>query len=191
MDCPYITKSGDRGKTSLMQTRLKKSNPAIAFIGSLDEINSYVGLIVSHLKYQEPTDNHNLTSLLLNIQNQLLNVGGCINGNIEITEQYHLWIEEQSNLFFQKIKLVNNFILPGGSVLSSYFHITRCIIRRSETLFWQYQDYKEIQMQEQSESETYVGKYINRLSDLFFILGRLCGQNDELIWKVGKIFYEQ
>ncbi|QEK38058.1 cob(I)yrinic acid a,c-diamide adenosyltransferase [Candidatus Cytomitobacter indipagum] len=190
MNCPYITKSGDKGKTSIMNKRLAKYSPLICFIGALDEINSNIGLILSHINEKNFSD-LNLTKLLLNIQNQLLNIGGYMSGgNITIDEKYHLYIEEQSNLFFKNLKNANNFVFPGGSMLSSYIHITRCIIRRSETIFWQYINQANSESESQPESQ-HVGQYINRLSDLFFVLGRLHGQKNELLWKVGEFLYEQ
>ncbi len=170
MKCPYITKTGDKGKTSIMNSRVNKNSSIIKFLGALDEVNSYFGLIINYAPEE-------LTKTFLNIQNQLLNIGGFISGgNIEITTEYHEWIEKNTDIFFSNLTNANNFVLPGGSILSSHLHIVRCIIRRSETLLWEIENNNEN-----------IAKYINRLSDFVFVLGRLYSGDKEHLWKVGKI----
>ncbi len=174
MGCPYITKTGDKGKTSIMNQRLAKSSFLIQFLGALDETNSHIGLIL-HYSSEE------LKPVFLSIQNQLLNIGGFMSGgDIKIDESYSKWIEDQSAHFYKRLTNVNNFVLPGGSILSSHIHIARCIIRRSETLFWNVGEEK---------IDTNIAKYINRLSDLLFVLARLHNEEGEHIWKIGEIEY--
>ncbi|QEK38531.1 cob(I)yrinic acid a,c-diamide adenosyltransferase [Candidatus Cytomitobacter primus] len=175
MNCPYITKTGDKGKTSIMNKRVYKNSDLIQFLGGLDEINSYIGLIVNYAP-------DNLKKTLMSIQNQLLNIGGFISGgSIEINDKYHSWVEAESNEFFKALENANNFVLPGGSILSSHLHIARCVIRRVEILFWK--------LDEDTRCD-HIAKYMNRLSDLFFVLSRLHGESKECLWQIGEIDYD-
>ena len=180
-NCPYVTKSGDKGRTSIIGKRIDKNSELIKFLGSLDELNSYIGMIVNYV--QDTKD-------LLSIQNQLLNIGGNISGgNIKIDENYVHWLESKINHLYANLQDTANFILPGGSILSSFIHITRCITRKAEVLFW---DLEKIEKESKSnQNYAIIGKYLNRLSDFFFVLARIHKGENEHLWKMGEIEYEQ
>ncbi|WP_187440131.1 cob(I)yrinic acid a,c-diamide adenosyltransferase [Candidatus Nesciobacter abundans] len=172
MNCSYITKNGDKGKTSTSSGIVPKNSNLISFIGNLDESNSYIGLCLNYCKDKD------LLEILLKVQNQIFNIGAKINGaNLEITEEYHIWIENKANFFFKKLKPIHNFVLPGGSLFSSHLHICRTILRRTELAFWAC---------EEEHRDVNIGKYLNRISDFFFIIARVYN-NEEIQWEVGKI----
>ncbi|USO00645.1 MAG: cob(I)yrinic acid a,c-diamide adenosyltransferase [Alphaproteobacteria bacterium] len=171
--CPYVTKTGDKGKTSIIGKRADKNSTIIQFLGSLDEVNCYIGMVRNYA-------DSNLTNILITIQNQLLNVGANVSGSeIIINEKYTEWVEEHIEHFYQSVGETHNFVLPGGSILSSFIHITRAIIRRSETLLWSLENINP-----------HVATYMNRLSDLFFVLGRFTNEQEDIVWKVGQLNYE-
>jgi cob(I)alamin adenosyltransferase len=174
------TKTGDDGTTGLQgNARVSKSNPRIIAYGTVDEANTVLGIILS---YELDDD----IAVLLNlIQNELFVVGADLsNPNLtdkknRVTTDMISNLEKNIDKYDAELSPLTNFILPGGNIVASQLHHVRAVIRRAETQI--------VSLNEQETINTNCIKYINRLSDLFFILGRIvnkrCGQKD-IIWKV-------
>lgn len=165
------TKTGDNGMTSLFDnTRHKKSDLVFEVLGTIDELNSTLGFI--HLyKHKEIVD------LTKQLQSDLFFLGGLIAGanlTIEYLEKKTDDLEKKIDFYSEKLEPLTNFILPGGSIFCSYFMFSRAICRRLERLLVRY------------ESNVYYIKFINRLSDLLFTLGRYSNKLDDInehMWK--------
>ena len=174
------TKTGDDGTTGLQgNSRVSKSHPRIIAYGTIDEANAVLGIISS---YELDED----IAVLLNlIQNELFVVGADLsNPNLKdeknrVTSDMIYNLEKTIDKYEEELSPLTNFILPGGNIVASQLHHVRTVIRRSETFI--------ILLSEQEKINNNCIKYVNRLSDLFFVLGRISnkrsGQND-IIWKV-------
>jgi len=174
------TKTGDDGTTGLQGNyRVSKSHPRIIAYGTVDEANAVLGIILS---YELDED---IAILLKLIQNELFIVGADLsNPNLEdnknrVTSEMIYNLEKNIDKYEEELSPLTNFILPGGNIATSHLHHVRTVIRRAETCI--------ILLSEQEKININCIKYINRLSDLFFVLGRLLnkrsGQQD-IIWKV-------
>ncbi|MEI7595354.1 MAG: cob(I)yrinic acid a,c-diamide adenosyltransferase [Bacteroidota bacterium] len=179
------TKTGDNGETSLIGgTRVKKNHPRVEAYGTVDELNSFVGLL------KDLTTSNTIKDQLLSIQNKLFIIGSCIatepNKNKhqyncdkqpKINEADITYLEEQMDLLSKQLPEMRSFILPGGHLLVSYSHITRTVCRRTERVV--------LKLASESEVDHLLIKYLNRLSDFFFILARyfsLIENVDEITW---------
>ena len=174
------TKTGDDGTTGLQGNfRVSKSNPRIIAYGAIDETNAVLGIIQSY-KLDEDI------SILLNlIQNELFVVGADLsNPNMEnkknrVTEDMILNLEKNIDKYECELEPLTNFILPGGTILASQLHHIRTVTRRAETYI--------IMLSEREKINDNCLKYVNRLSDLFFVLGRVLNKRSgkkDIIWKV-------
>ena len=171
-----ITKTGDSGYTSLADgKRYPKDHPLIELIGTLDEANSFIGLLSARVK-----EDHRET--LESIQSRLFDIGaaaatGVIRGQWSILAGE---IEDKAELLNARLTPLQEFVLPGGSETVAFAHITRSVVRRAERAYWSVT--KTLEHFQDSE----VGIYLNRLSDYFFILARVCAYENgvaEVIWK--------
>lgn len=175
------TKQGDKGFTKLLGgTSVPKSHPKVEAYGTIDELNSFIGLI------RDSTTLDSIRQDLLTIQNKLFVCEAIIaSDNPEnlkslpnITESEIVFLEVAIDKMNMDLPELKNFILPGGSVIVSYSHVARCVCRRAERAV--------IQCCDLSEQEQMVLKYLNRLSDYFFVLARWFGKMNnsaEVIWK--------
>jgi len=158
---------------------VSKSHPRIIAYGTIDEANAVLGIVLS---YELDKD---IITLLDLIQNELFIVGADLsNPNMEdqknrVTIDMINNLEKNIDKYEEELSPLTNFILPGGNIIASQLHHVRTIIRRAETCV--------IQLSEQEKINNDCVKYLNRLSDLFFVLGRVLnkrnGQKDR-IWKV-------
>ena len=166
------TKTGDAGKTSLIGgTKVPKSHIRIETYGTVDELNSYIGLLNDHL-----TDTHT-RNILREIQDRLFTVGASLACDPEKEtkmripdlkeEDIHL-LEQEMDQMNEQLPAMKFFILPGGHPAVSTAHIARCVCRRAERLCVQLQ-------QEDMFIEPIVLKYMNRLSDYLFVVARYTG----------------
>jgi len=174
------TKTGDDGTTGLQgNSRISKSHPRIIAYGTIDEANAVLGIISS---YELDED----IAVLLNlIQNELFIVGADLsNPKLEdeknrVTSDMIYNLEKNIDKYEEELSPLTNFILPGGNTVASQLHHVRTVIRRAEICI--------VLLSEQEKINNNCIKYVNRLSDLFFVLGRVSnkrsGQND-IIWKV-------
>ncbi len=167
-DWKIYTKTGDKGETSLIGgTRVPKYHQRIEAYGTLDELNSYIGLIRDLIN--QPTLSEELLSIercLFIAESQLAtDTNATITKALpEIAESDIELLENAIDKMNESLKPLQNFILPGGHPISSHCHIARCICRRAERI--------TIQLSTSNEVAPLVIKYINRLSDYLFVLAR-------------------
>ena len=168
------TKTGDEGKTSLFGGgRVKKNNLRISAYGTVDELNSHIGLIRDHL-VEEAVIQH-----IIRIQSKLFTLGAMLatppdkeklkNGSdrlkIEKIETQEIeFLEKQMDLMNEDLEAMTHFILPGGHPIVSYCHIARCVCRRAERITVELADIESV--------DHHVLIYLNRLSDYLFVLAR-------------------
>lgn len=183
MSTKIYTKTGDQGKTSLIGgTKVPKSHIRIESYGTVDELNSYLGLISDLI-----TDEHSKT-ILKEIQDRLFTIGSSLacdpdkDTKMEIPdlkEEDVVLLEKEIDAMNETLPAMKNFILPGGHPAVSTTHIARCVCRRAERAC--------VNMQQQEMFvDPLVIKYINRLSDYLFVLARYIGHIlnvPEVIWK--------
>ncbi|MBX3457444.1 MAG: cob(I)yrinic acid a,c-diamide adenosyltransferase [Candidatus Paracaedibacteraceae bacterium] len=173
------TKGGDKGKSSLgCGTRLLKSDLRFEAIGSVDEANAAIGVACVHA-------NDMLAQILYRVQNDLFDVGAdlCMpdlaQSALRIVETQVVWLENQIDAFNESLNPLTSFILPGGTVLAASLHLARTIVRRAERVI--------VALSQETQLNLEVVKYMNRLSDLLFVLSRVAnanGQND-VLWVPG------
>jgi len=164
------TKTGDKGYTSLIGgTRVPKHHLRIESYGTVDELNSYIGLI----RDQELTEYDK--EILKQIQDRLFTIGSSLAADPEkskmIIPDLHAedveLLEKEMDRMNERLPELRHFILPGGSNAISYCHIARCVCRRAERL--------SVHLAEESKVDEQVNIYLNRLSDYLFTLARLIG----------------
>lgn len=182
------TKTGDTGTTSLIGgKRVKKNNLRIESYGTIDELNSYIGLI----KDQKGIGNNDKNSLL-KIQHELFVIGAMLatapdketlkNGKERVTiskinKHSILFLEEEIDKMDEKLPQMTHFILPGGHQTVSFCHIARCVCRRAERL--------SVELNEKEKVSNELIIYLNRLSDYLFTLARKLSKEllvDEIKW---------
>ncbi|WP_396169708.1 cob(I)yrinic acid a,c-diamide adenosyltransferase [Flavobacterium sp.] len=168
------TKTGDNGTTALFGgTRVPKDHIRIESYGTVDELNSYIGLI-----RDQEIDNH-YKEILIEIQDRLFTVGAILatppekevkkNGelrlqNLGIIDSDIDLLENEIDSMEEALPPMTHFVLPGGHTTVSYCHITRCICRRAERL--------AVQLDHNEPIPGIVIMYLNRLSDYLFVLAR-------------------
>ncbi|QTN38652.1 cob(I)yrinic acid a,c-diamide adenosyltransferase [Cryomorphaceae bacterium] len=165
------TKKGDSGATSLIGgTRVAKHDLRIASYGTIDELNSYLGVV------RDAAGMDQVTEQLIEIQDRLFTIGSSLasdperskmaipdlrDSDVQLLEQ---WMDEMD----AKLPELKAFILPGGHLAVSHSHVARTICRRAERLV--------TELRGQSFVDPLVLTYLNRLSDYLFVMGRLLGQ---------------
>ena len=176
------TKTGDEGQTGLIGgTRVAKNDPRLEAYGTVDELNSFIGVICIH-----PIDDK-VISFLHQIQNQLFTIGSHLATDISkvklhtsaiLCDQVVTLIEQEIDRLDFGLPELTNFILPGGSMVGAQCHICRTITRRLERRLF---DLNEIQVVDKQ-----ILVYVNRLSDYFFVLSRyltIQAGGKEIYWK--------
>ncbi|WP_210463814.1 cob(I)yrinic acid a,c-diamide adenosyltransferase [Rufibacter roseolus] len=176
------TKTGDKGETSLIGgTRVKKSHLRIEAYGTVDELNSFLGVV------RDQEVNGERQQIFSEIQDRLFTIGSTLatdpvkEGKVQ-TPDLHLtdiqFLEEQMDLLDEQLPPLRNFILPGGHQAVSFCHVARTVCRRAERLV--------IALQEESHVDDLVVQYLNRLSDFLFVLSRAMALElgvEEITWK--------
>lgn len=177
------TRGGDKGLTSLGNgARVPKFDIRVSAYGGLDEANSVIGVALLHVEDPDVRD------VLLVAQNDLFDVGAdmcrpeqvdAAKQPLRVTAQQVLAVEQQIDRFNESLSPLTSFVLPGGSPASAYLHLGRTVMRRAE------RDMAELATKESINAEAL--KYVNRLSDLLFVLGRyLNGRGTgDVLWKPG------
>jgi len=174
------TKTGDAGETALFGgRRLPKSHLRIEAYGTVDELNSYLGLV------RDCTEDDELRLLLKDIQERLFSLGACLAtdpAKNTTPSGLHLFdveiLEKQIDAMEAGLPPLKNFILPGGHTTVSFCHIARCVCRRAERLV--------VALNLTEPVDPILIKYLNRLSDYLFVLARLFSKKlgaAEVIWK--------
>jgi cob(I)alamin adenosyltransferase len=183
MSLKIYTKTGDLGKTSLIGgTKVPKSNIRIETYGTVDELNSFIGLLNDHI-----TDHHS-KQILKEIQDRLFTIGSSLACDPDkepkmklpdLNEKDVELLEQEIDKMNESLPEMRSFILPGGSLAVSVAHVARCVCRRAERHC--------VQMQEQQVFiDPLVIKYMNRLSDHLFVMARYIGHITdvkEIEWK--------
>lgn len=182
-----VTKTGDSGTTGIAgNIRLEKYHPRIETIGLIDELNSLIGIGIAELQLaleKQPIPEHSALEALViewsDIQHELFNLGGELSmpGNALVTENAVNTLEEQLMIYNELLPPLKEFILPGGSPLVAKTHYIRAISRKVERALWALNSHDPV--------NTHSLKYLNRLSDYFFITARMIAkitETPELFW---------
>lgn len=161
------TKKGDKGKTGLIGgTRVPKDSVRIESYGTVDELNSYIGLL------RDSIDNESVFSQLLEIQDRLFTMGSLLAADPEkssmklptLKESDVFYLEECIDEMELQLEPMKTFVLPGGHVVVSHIHIARCVCRRAER--------GVVSLSTEAPIDELVLAYLNRLSDYLFVLSR-------------------
>jgi cob(I)alamin adenosyltransferase len=177
------TKTGDKGGTSLIGgVRVAKSHIRIESYGTVDELNSFLGMV------SDMCNNNQVTLALREIQDRLFTIGSALATNPgkdvkmklpDLHETDVAWLEQEIDKMNEVLPEMRSFILPGGNLASSACHVARCVCRRAERIC--------VKMQEQNEFiQPLIIKYLNRLSDYLFVLARYIGHINnapEIPWR--------
>jgi cob(I)alamin adenosyltransferase len=175
------TKKGDTGTTQLIGgLRVPKHNLRIESYGTVDELNSWLGLIRDSVVDEHSKD------LLKEIQDRLFTIGSLLASDPEssrmklpdLHEQDVELLEKEMDGMDEVLPPLKTFVLPGGNPVNSMCHIARCVCRRTERLV--------VQLSESEKVEPIILKYLNRLSDYLFVLSRKISfdaKSEEVPWK--------
>ncbi|MET0453532.1 MAG: cob(I)yrinic acid a,c-diamide adenosyltransferase [Mycobacterium sp.] len=178
------TRTGDDGSTGLSDfSRVSKNDPRLAAYADCDETNAAIGVAVALGAPDE-----RLTALLRQIQNDLFDAGADLSTPVianpehpplRITQPYIDRLEKWCDEFNESLPALNSFILPGGTALSALLHVARTVARRAERSAW-------LAIETHGDSVSVLpAKYLNRLSDLLFILSRAANPDGDVLWKPG------
>jgi cob(I)alamin adenosyltransferase len=173
------TGGGDRGETSLGDgTRVPKLDCRIAAFGAVDELNSHIGLA---LAAELPNE---LRDMLTRVQNELFDLGADLSVPFGVTDRLRISdaqiseLEHDCDRFNAELPDLTSFVLPGGSEVAARLHVARAVCRRAER--------EALEAAEQIEINQLALVYLNRLSDLLFILARTANAGGpEPLWKPG------
>ncbi|MCX7338129.1 MAG: cob(I)yrinic acid a,c-diamide adenosyltransferase [Alphaproteobacteria bacterium] len=175
------TKGGDTGKTSLgNQKRVSKTDPRIEAIGTVDEANAFIGFAVIHCAAP-------IIDIIHTIQNDLFDVGAdlCVpedpsldHAPLRITKNHIKNIENIIDRLNATLPPLTSFVLPGGTSASAALHVARTVVRRAE---------RRVLVLNTAINPMII-QYLNRLSDLLFVLARIANQeitNGDILWTPG------
>jgi len=179
------TKTGDKGDTGLIGgSRISKSDLRIIAYGEVDEANSHIGLIISNFEKNSIFDD--VKKILLNVQQDLFVLGAELanpntlkDDNMLVKREMISTIEKYIDNFDSELAPISNFILPGGSIESSLLHICRTVVRRAET--------SAVALAKEQIINQEILTYLNRISDLFFVLARVTNKRqkrNDIPWKL-------
>ncbi len=173
------TKLGDGGETHLGDmSRVPKTDPRIEAYGTVDELNAQIGVALTIEDLDEQ-----YAQWLRRIQNDLFDVGADIAAppdpgreRLRVVPEQTKWLEERCDEVNADLLPLKSFVLPGGTPAAAQLHVCRTVCRRAERL--------AVACGDQASAE--VVRYLNRLSDLLFILSRGANQGDEPLWEPGR-----
>ena len=169
------SKKGDKGKTSLIGGKIvDKHNLSVDAYGTIDELNSFIGLLKDYVEDKK------INEVLHNIQLKLFSVGSILasagdnnfSDKVSIEKKDIEDIESNIDNMNNQLPDLKNFIIPGGHKISSYCHVCRSICRRAERRISELNNLYKI--------NPYILSYINRLSDYFFVLSRHIKHSDNV-----------
>ena len=168
------TRTGDDGTTGLGDgTRVAKDDPRVEAYGTVDELNSVLGMLLAEEVHLD------VRTCLTRVQHELLDLGGelCIPGYTAITPEHVARLENELDGFNAPLPPLKEFILPGGSRAAAVCHLARTVCRRAER--------RTYTLHTGSPLNPQALEYLNRLSDLLFVLGRVIARHDkgtEVLW---------
>jgi cob(I)alamin adenosyltransferase len=169
------TKTGDDGTTGLGDgSRVAKDSARVTAYGTVDEANSSIGLLLAAPLQDD------IRGLLTTVQHQLFDLGGelCIPGHAAISDDDVAALERQLDLYNEPLPPLKDFILPGGGEAAARCHLARTIVRRAER--------EAVTLSHHDAVRPEAIRYLNRLSDLLFVLARVLARADgqgEVLWK--------
>jgi cob(I)alamin adenosyltransferase len=177
------TRTGDDGMTTLSDlSRTSKTDSRLAAYADVEEANAHLGLAMSH-----GTLSAELVAVLVRVQNELFDLGADLATPIaenpefpplRVEQSYVDWLEEQCDRFNEELKPLRSFILPGGDPATAALHLARVTVRRAERTTW-------AALEAHQDMNPLTARYLNRLSDLLFILCRVAHAGSEILWKPG------
>ncbi len=179
------TRTGDDGTTNLGDmSRTGKNDPRLRAYADVDEANSAIGLAIAAGKLRQ-----DVVELLTRIQNELFDLGADLSTPVidnpeheplRVTELYVTRLEEACDKYNEELAPLRSFILPGGTVEASHLHVARTVVRRAERSTWAAIDMYHGGMNQLAAT------YLNRLSDLLFILARVANKDiGDVLWQPG------
>ena len=182
-----VTRTGDSGSTGLADgTRVAKDHARIAALGSVDELNSQIGLLLTETLAPD------VRAVLMKIQNDLFDLGGALAlpTNDTIAESKIAWLEEQITFYNSRLPPLREFILPGGSRAGALCHVARTVARRVERDLVALAHFDDLNnAKPESPQKTlpqHALPFLNRLSDLLFVLSRIINKEE----KAAEVFWE-
>jgi cob(I)alamin adenosyltransferase len=173
------TRTGDDGSTGLGDgARVPKESLRVEAYGTVDEANCAIGVVLAIPNL--PAD---VSGCLLEVQHDLFDLGGelCIPGYRTVTPAYTLRLEAKLDEFNETLPPLKDFILPGGGPAAAACHVARAVCRRAERRSWSLARVEEVAPD--------VLRYLNRLSDLLFVIARLLARHEqgtETVWRRGR-----
>jgi len=180
------TRTGDDGTTSLGDmSRTGKNDPRLKAYADVDEANSSIGLAVAVGELRA-----DIVELLIGLQNDLFDVGAdlCtpvvdnpVHEPLRVTNEYIERLEAACDTFNEEVEALRSFILPGGTIGAAHLHIARTVARRAERSTWAAIDMYH------GGVNVLAATYLNRLSDLLFILARVANkERGDVLWEPGR-----
>ena len=173
------TRTGDRGKTSLFSgKRVYKDNLRVEAYGTIDELNSVIGVAVSYIKVGKiKKDARQLRRVLLGIQSDLFYIGSYLADLPDIIDDINLTerveeAEKSVDYFLAVLPPITNFVLPGGGSLGAFLHLARTVARRAERQL--------VKLSGKEKVDERAIKYINRLSDLLYAAARFANNLEKV-----------
>ncbi|MFF3443472.1 cob(I)yrinic acid a,c-diamide adenosyltransferase [Streptosporangium sp. NPDC002721] len=177
------TRTGDDGTTALGDmSRTRKTDPRLAAYADVEEANAAIGVALA-----TGTLEADVTAVLSRIQNELFDVGADLCAPLvenpefpplRVEPSYVEWLEARCDEFNERLKPLRSFILPGGTPAVAALHVARTVVRRAERTVWS-------ALEAHDDVNPLTARYLNRLSDLMFILCRVASNGDEILWKPG------
>jgi len=169
------TRTGDDGSTGLGDgTRVDKDSHRVEAYGTIDELNSIIGIVLAATTLPEP-----LAASLLEIQHDLFDLGGelCVPGQCVVDEAFVKRLERELDDLNENLPPLKEFILPGGGPAAAACHLARTVCRRAERRLWTLARHEAVNPS--------TPHYLNRLSDYLFVLARVLARQEsgsEVLW---------
>jgi cob(I)alamin adenosyltransferase len=169
------TRTGDTGDTGLGDgTRVPKDCPRVEAFGCVDELNSHIGLLIAQAALPS-----NIRAVLTDVQHELFDLGGelCIPGHAAIKDAHVARLEQVLDALNADLPPLKEFILPGGNTAAATAHVARTVCRRAER--------RIVSLAHAETVNAPVLGYLNRLSDLLFVIARVLARVDggEVLWR--------
>lgn len=169
------TRTGDAGDTGLGDgTRVAKDCPRVEAFGCVDELNSHIGLLIAQAALPDT-----IRATLIDVQHELFDLGGelCIPGHSAIKTAHVERLEQALDALNENLPPLKEFILPGGNVAAATAHVARAVCRRAER--------RVVSLAHAETVNAPVLGYLNRLSDLLFVIARVLARADggEVLWR--------
>lgn len=178
------TRTGDTGTTRLVNNeQVAKTDPRLAAYADVDECNAAIGVAIALGQLSD-----DVREVLARIQNELFDLGADLANPVEadpkypplrITEEYVTRLERWCDEYNSRLGKLDSFILPGGTPGAALLHLARTVARRAERATW------ALITHEPERTSTLPAKYLNRLSDLLFILARTANPDGDVLWVPG------